>query len=173
MAINVRRADIKDVTVIGHIHVDTWRTTYKGIMTDEFLSSLSYEGRQRLWEDVLSDPGKRTTVFVAEDDGQPVGFASCGAARDEKEFEGELYAIYVLRSSQGRGIGRRLVRSVVQDLRTRGFNSMLVWVLDENPFKRFYESLGGRHVRTRRVEIGGRTLTELGYGWKTLDSPTS
>lgn len=102
-----------------------------------------------------------------------MGFASCGPARDEKEFGGELYAIYVDQRSQGKGIGRSLVRLVVQDLRTRGFDSMLVWVLAENPFRKFYEALGGKHVRTRDIEIGGKTLKELGYGWKRLDSAIS
>ena len=48
MAISVHRAALQDTTAIARIHVDAWRTTYKGIMTDEFLSNLSYERRQRV-----------------------------------------------------------------------------------------------------------------------------
>lgn len=170
MAISVRRATIQDASAIAHIHVDTWRTTYRGIITDEFLSNLHYERRQRMWEDTIKDPKNATHVFVAEGEGQTVGFAACGTARDEKEFAGELYAIYVTQNSQGKGVGRMLAGSVVSDLKSRGLTSMLVWVLAENPFRMFYEALGGELVRTREVEIGGKMLKELGYGWKSLES---
>jgi L-amino acid N-acyltransferase YncA len=137
MTVRVRGAAIADAAAIAQVHVDTWRTTYKGIMTDESLASLSYDQRQQTWEAAIRSP-VRSTVLVAEDDsGQVVGFASCGAARGENEFEGELYAIYVTQSAQGKGIGRELSNSVARDLKARGFNSMLVWVLADNPFRRF------------------------------------
>lgn len=34
----------------------------------------------------------------------------------------------------------------------------------------FYEALGGEFIRTREVEIGGKMLKELGYGWKSFES---
>ena len=130
----MRRATVQDAVAIAYIHVDTWRTTYKGIIADEFLSNLSYERRQQMWEDAIKDQKNPTRVFVAEEDGQTIGFAACGPARDEKEFAGELYAIYVTQSSQEKGVGRMLAGSAASDLKSRGLNSMLVWVLAENPF---------------------------------------
>jgi ribosomal protein S18 acetylase RimI-like enzyme len=173
MTVAVHRAIDLDAAAIAHIHVDTWRTAYRGIMTEEFLSSLSYTRRQHMWEDILKDSQNTTRVFIAEENGHPLGFAACGPAREEKEFNGELYAIYVTQISQRRGIGRMLARSVVRDLVTRGFDSMLVWVLADNPSRGFYEALGGELVRTREVEVGGQKLEELGYGWKRLDSLVS
>lgn len=172
MTISVRKAILQDAGAIAHVQVDTWRSTYRGIMTDEFLSSMSFEQRQRNWEAGFLNPESVTAVFVAEDDqNHVVGFAACGPVRDnQKAFSGELYAIYVIQSLQGRGVGRRLTLSVAQDLRNRGFDSMLVWVLAENPFRRFYEGLGGEKVLTRDIVLGGKTLKELGYGWKSLDS---
>jgi GNAT superfamily N-acetyltransferase len=171
MVVKVRRASISDAPAIARVHADTWRTTYKGLMTDEFLPNLSYDRRQRMWEESLNDPKRTTTVLVADDEeGRVIGFAACGAARDEKEYDGELFAIYVTQDWQGRGVGRELLRSAAQDLKARGFGSMLVWVLADNPFRRFYESLGGERVRTRNAEIGGQGLRELGYGWRSLDS---
>ena len=41
------------------------------------------------------------------------------------------------------------------------------------PSRAFYEALGGRLVHTREVEIGGKTLKELGYRWNSLDSVVS
>jgi ribosomal protein S18 acetylase RimI-like enzyme len=164
-----RRAVVADAAGIALVHVDTWRSTYRGIVPDEHLLNLSYERSQRMWEKILSDP--RGTMIVAEDvPGHVVGFANCGPARDNRDFDGELYAIYVLQSMQGRGVGKTLVLSAAEDLRARGFVSMLVWVLDQNPFKRFYERLGGEQVGSKDIVVGGKTLKELGYGWRSLDS---
>jgi len=88
----------------------------------------------------------------------------------EGMFNGELYAIYVIQSMQGRGAGRKLALAAARDLKGRGSNSMLVWVLADNPYKRFYERMGGEQVLTRDVDVGGKSLKELGYGWKSLDS---
>jgi len=120
-----------------------------------------------MWKRILSDT--KGTMFVAEVKGRIVGFADCGPIRDsEEDYTGELYAIYVNEAMQGKGVGRMLSHDVAKNLKSRGFDSMLVWVLAENPFRRFYESLGGQQVRTRDITIGGKTLTEWGYGWKTL-----
>lgn len=45
---------------------------------------------------------------------------------------------------------------------------MLVWVLAENPFRRFYEALGGQYVRTEQFELGGAMLDEVAYGWRDI-----
>jgi ribosomal protein S18 acetylase RimI-like enzyme len=172
MAVRVRRAVLQDAIAIAHVHIDTWRSTYHGIVPDEVLSNMSYERGQRIWEATFLDPSKSTSVFVAEDDqSNVVGFAACGPARgDERVFSGELYAIYVIQRMQGKSVGRRLVLSAAHDLTARGLDSMLVWVLAKNPFNRFYESLGGEQVLTKDIVIGGKALKELRYGWKNLDS---
>lgn len=168
----MRRAQLHDAAAIARVHVDTWRSTYRSIVPDERLDGMSYERAQKLWEERISGPDKRNAVFVAEDDGgSVVGFADCGAAREDAgDYESELYAIYVNQSMQREGLGKRLVLSVVQYLKARGFDSMLIWVLAHNRYRRFYESIGGTRVRTREVNIGGKTLPELGYGWRDMDA---
>jgi len=170
--VNVRRAQPQDAAVIARVQVDTWRSTYRGIVPDKHLDDMSCERSQRNWEKLVSDPDRRSTVFVAEDDrGSVVGFAACGAARDDaRDYESELYAIYVNQNMQRKGLGKRLVLSVAQDLKARGFDSMLIWVLADNQYRRFYESIGGTQVRARYVAIGGKRLPELGYGWRGMDA---
>jgi len=135
MAIRIRRANTNDAQGIAKVHIDTWRTTYHGILPDEFLSSLSYDRTTYL------NPNSRDAVSVAEDESRNiVGFAICGPDRDNDPiYKGELYGIYVLQKMQRRGIGRQLMLAAVQDLKSRGFSSMLVWVLADNPSRRFYE----------------------------------
>jgi len=45
---------------------------------------------------------------------------------------------------------------------------MLVWVLAENPSRAFYDALGGIVVNSKMIEIGGRELQEVAYGWSDI-----
>jgi hypothetical protein len=47
---------------------------------------------------------------------------------------------------------------------------MYVWVLKDNPSRGFYERMGGRPLTTAEIEIGGKTLTEVSYGWEDLSA---
>jgi L-amino acid N-acyltransferase YncA len=163
----IRQATISDASAIAKVHVDGWRSTYRGIVPDEYLDSLSYDDRTKRWKQTF-ELGK--TVFVAQDeDGNIVGFANGGVERSGDPFyKGELYAIYLLKPFQGRGLGRQLVQAVLKDLEKSNLRSFLIWVLEENPSRYFYEKLCGREVKRQEIEIGGVMLQEIAYGWEDL-----
>lgn len=162
----VREATLDDIPAIARVQVDTWRTTYRGIVPDSFLDGLTYESRERQWTAALG-AGSRTRLVVGEDDaGRVVGFAASGPELGgDPDYKGELYAIYIDAGAQGRGLGRRLVRAVARRLADEGMTSLLLWVLAGNPSRGFYERLGGREVRAKPIAIGGATLEEVAYGW--------
>jgi len=163
----LRDAGPGDAAGIARVHVESWRTTYRGIVPDAYLDSLSREHREEVWSGMLSAPEEGSFTLVAEDqDGEIIGFASAGPERSgDPIYRGELYAIYLLEGHQQRGLGRQLTRAVVRRLADRGLCSMLVWVLADNPSRAFYECLGGVVVRTQPTEIGGLSLEEVAYGW--------
>lgn len=165
----VRTAILNDAHAIAHVHVASWRTTYRGVLSDEFLGSLSETNYEERWKRVIADGASK--VYVAEDGGNVVGFASGGRERaGEEGYEGELYAIYLLEASQRRGFGRELVRAAVEGLRELGLNDMIIWVLRDNqPARAFYERLGGAYVRSQPITIGPTTTEEVSYGWRRLD----
>jgi ribosomal protein S18 acetylase RimI-like enzyme len=174
----VRPATLDDAAAIARVHVASWRTTYRGLLPDDFLSSLSEESYTDRWRRVIRDGLSR--VFVVEEqlrgqrrfsDDEVVGFASCGRERaGESSFAGELYAIYVLDRAQRHGHGRELVRAAAGALKEMKLPDMIVWVLRDNaPARRFYERLGGVYVRSQPITIGTTTLEEVSYGWRNID----
>lgn len=167
---SVRPARIADAAAIARVHVASWRSTYRGLLTDEFLDSLDEPTYTQRWGRILAEGSSR--VYVASGGDDVVGFASGGRERaGEDGFEGELYAIYVVREAQGQGHGRRLVEAVVTGLRELGLEDMIVWVLRDNPSaRRFYERLGGVYVREQPITIGSSSLQEVSYGWRSLDA---
>lgn len=166
----VRRATVDDAVGIATVHIASWRETYRGIVPDPFLKDLSIERRTANWIMSLSDPNHEYhRAFVAEVEGQLVGFSNYGFNREKDlGIEGELFAVYLLRSSQKKGIGRQLVEAAAGGLLSMAAQSMLVWVLAENPARGFYERLGGEYLRQKKIEIGGKALVEIAYGWKAL-----
>jgi len=65
MAVMIRQASLDDVPAIARVHVDTWRTTYRGLLPDEHLTRLTYEGRERLWTEAIGTPHEGSFVLVA------------------------------------------------------------------------------------------------------------
>src|ERR1700687_4035722 len=121
----VRPATLDDARDIANVHVASWRTTYRGMLPDDFLASLSEEHYAERWKRVINEGSSRVFV-VDEPAGETVGFASGGRERaGEGTFAGELYAIYVLDSAQGRGHGRELVRAVAGALREMRVGGMI------------------------------------------------
>lgn len=166
----IRSAVPVDAHGIAHVQVATWRTAYRGILPDDVLAGLSVERREQSWRERAEHLGEGRSLWVAEDDDRIVGFACGGPEQSgDPDFAGELYAIYVLEEYQGRGIGRRLTRSVGEALLAAGIHTMLVWVLAANGIgRRFYEALGGRAVHEQQQEIGGTAYPEVAYGWADL-----
>ena len=165
----IRAATLTDASAIARVHVASWRSTYDGLLPNEFLASLSEASYEERWKRVIGEGTSK--VYVAEDGADMVGFASGGRERaGEKGYEGEIYAIYVLDAAQRRGFGRELVRATVGGLRELGLNDMIIWVLRDNqPARAFYERLGGVLVRSQPITIGTATFEEVSYGWRRLD----
>jgi ribosomal protein S18 acetylase RimI-like enzyme len=165
--IKIRKAVLSDVKGIAKVHVDSWKTTYVNIVQEEYLNNLTYESREQIWINNIPDGG----VYVAENsEGLIVGFSSGGRERSSKYngFDGELYAIYILKEYQGQGIGKALVKPIINEIKGMGLNSMLVLVLEDNISRLFYEALGAKKIDAIEVQIAGKKLSELVYGWEDI-----
>ena len=91
----IREATAADVPQIARVHVDSWRTTYAGIVPADFLEGMSYEDFEVRWRGWMSESGGYGIFYVAElPPDQIIGFASGGPRREDQypEYEGELYA---------------------------------------------------------------------------------
>lgn len=172
---HLREASEGDAAALGALHVASWRETYSGVMPDNIVSAATVEARTVMWAQILHNPARAncTAVFAVEADAHLVGFGACGAQRDtmlaDAGFGGEIGAIYVLRSHQGRGAGRSLMRAMSQALLAQGLGAANLWVLRENAAARgFYAALGGESVGERVDERPGASLVEIAYGWRDL-----
>lgn len=165
---HIRRAKPEDAPRIAWVHLESWKTTYPGIVPQAYMDGLKVETGIQNWRERLTQ-AEGPIVFVAEDEAGVFGFAAGGTIMHPVDgFDGELGAIYLLASHQRRGAGAELVRHVARALVQRGFQRMVVWVLKANSSRLFYERMGGVLVAEQGIEIGGVTLPEVAYGWKDV-----
>ncbi len=173
VAYAIRRAVAHDAAALAQVHDATWRETYVGLMSEEMLDALTTDARTEAWERILTGRSNYlATTWVADRSGQLVAFGSCGEQRDatfrEAGYAGEIAAVYVLKSDQRQGLGTRLMRTMMADLRDRGITAFTLWMPRDNiPARSLYESLGGQLIGQRLLEQGrGGVLAEVAYGWR-------
>jgi len=170
--LKIREADIGDVEGISVVHVNSWRTTYKGLLPDTYLSQLSVKNKVINWNWTFKNLKRDEVTFVAiNHEEQIVGFCNSGKNRDtDFEYDGEIYAIYLLEEYQGCGIGKQLIKTLIDTFTLKGYSSIIVWVLEGNPSEEFYKKLGGQLIGQKNIKIGEDTHVELAYSWKSLDT---
>jgi ribosomal protein S18 acetylase RimI-like enzyme len=166
----IREATRDDIPGIARVHVNTWRTAYRGIVPDSFFDSLTYESRAADWQNEFPPPELGGFVYVAEVDGEIAGFVLAGPPDPPRpDYDGEIGALHVTPEHQGKGLGRALVRAVARRLGERGAATMLLYVFSDNePARRFYEALGGELLNERTLEIAGKMIHEVAYGWRDI-----
>lgn len=160
----IRPSQKADAHSISCIYIRTWRDTYLGLVPFGYLYSMSLD---RLEQGFINElKSKKAISYVAEDAGEIVGFVSGGYERQGDDiYNGEIYALYVLKNHQRQGIGAELVSALASKLNHFGIYSMLVWVLEHNPYRRFYEKISGMYLRKKRMPFSGEMLDTVAYGW--------
>ena len=148
----VRTANTADAQRIAQIQVETWRTAYRGQISDAVLDALSVERRAAFWHKRVTQEG--SPVFVAESSGV-IGFCDFGPSRDKDAGKavGEIMAIYVFSQHWRQGAGRALCDCALDEARGRGYEEVTLWSLASNGSARhFYEAMG--------FSLDGATKTE-------------
>jgi L-amino acid N-acyltransferase YncA len=168
--VRTRAAREADAQRIADIYIETWRTTYAGSVPDRVLIGMSNERQAIYWARAIKGSGE--IVSVAEDDHAgivAVGSAGANRARGS-QYAGEVYTLYVQPDFQNQGIGEQLLAHLFREIRARGMNSAVIWVLAANPSRFFYETMGGKRVGEREEDMWGVKLREIAYGWLDLEA---
>jgi GNAT superfamily N-acetyltransferase len=163
----VRVAMPDDAVAIASVHVESWRTAYRGQLPDEVLGTLSVDRRADMWSGIIASTSAASAVLVQERSGVVEGFAHVCEARDRdvERSVGEVAAIYLRPPVWGQGLGRELMTAALRRIAEAGFGSAVLWVLATNDrARRFYESGGWQPDGTERTEyIEGARVDEVRY----------
>ena len=172
--IEIRRATRDDAEALGRVHVESFITTYAGLLPPAFIVARTVlEPRIKQMRAHLARPERH--LFIATLAGTPCGFATSGPMPDRPQdrealpgYDAYLHNLYLLQPVQGHGIGRLLMASTAQALADQGLHSLAFHVLSTNPARRFYEHLGAQHIRDEEQEgqeYDGTGWMTCAYGW--------
>lgn len=170
-----------DIDAVAAVRVRGWQAAYRGLIPQPHLDAMSVAAdaeRRRSWF------GRRSPQMsdqVAERDGEVVGWACVGPARDPdiapdpdelpapRPTAGELYALYVQPGLIGTGVGRALMTAATARARATGFHPLYLWVLRDNTHaRRFYERAGFVPDGAEEAyEVAGSSVPEVRY-WRPL-----
>ncbi len=169
----IRPGTEADIEEVSRAYAEAWRTTYQGITPEAFVKGMTAGSAAQIFRDSLQ-PNTYSYFFhvAVAPGGRLVGFADGGKERSHPESGlGELYAIYLLKEFQQQGAGRKLFDASVESLLKAGMNSMVVWVLEPSPYRKFYESLQGKLEANRKsLVVAGTQLNLVSYKWDDLNS---
>lgn len=118
-------------------------------------------------EALLTDISKGWPGLVWEEDGHMTGYCYAHPWKQKPAYDKTLETtIYLAPESTGRGIGRKLMKRLIDECRERGFKSLIACITAENSDScRFHQSLGFKKVSdfTDVGEKFGRMLSVVDF----------
>lgn len=164
-----RWAEPADLPAIAMITVASWRATYAGVVSGEFLAGFTTAGQERRHAGLLAAPGVRYRLALRDE--EVVGFASGGPSR----FPGyaaahEVYGLYLMPTHQRQGLGSALFRQLCRALDPTASQGLLVLALADNPHRVFYERQGGQCRPAAALTLGAAHYVQYAYLWPAESS---
>lgn len=156
----IRFAVEKDLDSIAKLYVHNHKTTYRDLLSEEYLNSLTVDGAKSRWKKYLEDNNK---IWVAYESDIFLGFT---AGKEDEEIENTWYldSLHVSENARGRGIGTELIRTMGRYARENGYKSMSICVVKGNeiakslyirlgakPFKIFEDSFGSARTNSEKL----------------------
>lgn len=160
--INNKSEEIKS---ISKIYIDSWKITYKNLVSDEYLNSLNYSDAEKKWTEFLNN--EKNFIFVAEQNNEIVGFVA--GCIDDKNLEAELYAIYVNPTLKNLGIGSKLLARFFDYIKEHNMTKAIVWAMSKNKNTiSYYKHKGAVEYDHRMNNFDGEIVEDTALIWENI-----
>jgi GNAT superfamily N-acetyltransferase len=163
----IREAAADDGARLAWIRTASWRDAYRDIIPPLALERIAGRDAQRMAH-AVRHRGRGHTIWLAEDRQHTAfGYAWAGPQTDRAlPFLGEVFELYLHPAWQRARAGTALLTHTIWALLAARLHPVALWVLaDNHPARRFYETMGAVEVARRAVDVGGRPLEKIAYGW--------
>jgi|SoiMethySBSTD1v2_1073268.scaffolds.fasta_scaffold13933_3 GNAT superfamily N-acetyltransferase len=164
-------ASSQDLRSIALLHAQSWRSTYRDILPDEFLDQHVVPDRLEFWTSRFASAApERRLLLKAVGDETLLGFV-CVLLDEEPKWGARLDNLHVSPESKGTGVGYALFQSARQWVAHASPRSaMHLWCVERNHVaRRFYDRQGGTVVETANRSFAQQpSVPELRYWWEPL-----
>lgn len=157
MNIIIRNATIQDIEAIADIKISGWQTAYRGIIDDDFLDRMD---RQQEIDKRKKNLGKENLIVV-EYNGKIVGFSLYRDYNKDvasyPDADCEISSIYIEPTLKRNGIGKKIMKYIIEDLKEKGKKQVILGCLEKNyPSRAFYDKMGGKIFKNTTIEFGNK-----------------
>jgi GNAT superfamily N-acetyltransferase len=165
----IRTAATTDTPAMARIYVETWQSTYRGILPDAYLDAMTVADTSNTLGREMRAAG--ACVLVAESEGGQLRGLITGGIDRRRDciYGGEIFSLYVREAYQRRGIGLGLVTRLAAYMNRLDIFTLKVQVLEANPCRRFYEKHNGVLLTCGRIRFADTDLSACTYGWLDTD----
>ncbi|WP_312422034.1 GNAT family N-acetyltransferase [Epilithonimonas sp.] len=145
------KAEQKDISVIQDLAKKSWSFAYADILEQDqidYMLDLMYS------EETLNEHFENPNYqyYLIQEDNQFLGFVGF-EFRLEPETT-KLHRIYFLKEAQGKGLGKKALKFVVNETEKIGNKRVILTVNKNNSAKKFYESQGFKIYDEAIFDIG-------------------
>lgn len=163
-------ANLNDLENLAKLHAESWRDSYRGIFSDEFLDNDVWDERKIYWTNRLSSPKNNQHVLVATENNDICGFI-CAFGNESSKWGTFIDNLHVSKTAQGKGVGKQLMYLVAKWAdQLFDHKGLYLQVLEGNLNARsFYHSIGAKHQETNLwLPPGSSTkVNDLLYVWES------
>ena len=150
----------EDSEKIARLKIDNWRKTYSKIFPEDFLNNLSLTKEKEKYLNNL----KNKNVIIYEKEKEPIAYCYYGENAKYKDYQGEVFALYVKNNCQECGIGTKLLQYAIKDLANKS-NKIFLWCAKENTRAiSFYQKNGFKIIGEEIENIGGKNVEKVALG---------
>lgn len=152
--------------LIAPLHAKSWKSAYRGILSDHFLDYVVEGERLSHWKRRVSElQSGGGEIFLATLADEPVGFICIESNTVEETGYAGAYVnnLHVLPHLKRQGIGSALLRAGEEWARKHDFDSLFLFVFEDNlQAREFYRADGWHAVERLMSELpDGALAAEL------------
>lgn len=134
----------KEIDEMTELYVKSWRATYKGIIPDKILNTITVEKFNKIWKEYITK--ENNGIFGAFENDVFLGF---GAFTPDEEMEDTLYldSLHIKDGYKGKGVGTKIINHLKEYAKEKGYKGVSVSIMSGNDRARnLYTKLGAIHL---------------------------
>lgn len=139
----IRKVHQCDELDLAYIQTESWKAAFRDILSAEILQESTNLNRVTvMYKRLLNE--NIGNGYILEVDSHPHCIAWWDKARDDDMPDyAELICIHSLQDKWRKGFGTQMMNRVLGDMRTAGYDKVMLWVFTNNiRARKFYESCG-------------------------------
>ena len=163
----IRNATVSDICSVAELYISNHKSTYKGLVSEEYLSSLTVEKAAERWKNYLANENNR--MWVAFECEKFAGFVASMPDTTSEEIW-YLDSLHICKAARGKGIGTALIKTAGKYALEKGYDKMSVCVVKGNEkAKRLYMKLGARVLREFEDRFDNSRVNSEKLLWDDLE----